>query len=87
VRCPIDRVYPAAPRMTRLHDGGRSLRIEQEGFADTVVWNPGRELAAQMPDMDPEGYRHMFCVEAAAVDPRVVVAPAGRWSGSQSLSA
>ena len=84
---PIDRVYFAAPRNLRLHDGRDAMRIEQRGFADTVVWNPGRELAATLPDMEPEGYRGMLCVEAEAVDPPITVAPGATWSGGQSLTA
>ena len=84
---PIDRVYLAPPSVTWLHDAGRTLRIEQRGFTDTVVWNPGRERTAQMADMPPEGYRTMLCVEAAAVEPPVVLAPGAEWSGRQSISA
>ena len=82
---PIDRVYFATPPATQLEDEARALLIEQRGFPDTVVWNPGRERTAQMADMPPEGYRHMLCVEAAAIEPPVVVAPGGAWSGRQSL--
>lgn len=82
---PIDRIFFAAPGATRLEDDGRSFDIAQEGFADTVVWNPGRELAATMADMAPEGYRRMLCVEAAAVEPRVVLGAGRKWTGRQSL--
>jgi glucose-6-phosphate 1-epimerase len=82
---PIDRTYFAAPRATRLEDAGRILRIEQHGFTDTVVWNPGRDFTATMADMPPEGYRHMLCVEAAAIEPRVIMAPGAQWSGGQSI--
>ena len=84
---PIDRVYLATPALTRLHDAGRTLRIEQRGFTDTVVWNPGRERTAQMPDMSPDGYRTMLCVEAAAIEPPVALPPGGEWRASQSISA
>lgn len=84
---PVDRVYFAAPRALRLEDTGRALRIEQRGFADTVVWNPGRARTAQMPDMPPQGFRRMLCVEAAAVDPPVVLAAGGEWTGAQSVEA
>ena len=66
---PIDRVFFATPPVTRLEDAGRILHIEQRGFKDTVVWNPGRERTAQMADMPPDGYRQMLCVEAAAIEP------------------
>jgi glucose-6-phosphate 1-epimerase len=73
--------------VTRLVDADRELAIAQEGFHDTVVWNPGRERAAAMPDMDPEGYRRMLCVEAAAIDPPLVLQPGREWKGSQAIEA
>jgi glucose-6-phosphate 1-epimerase len=82
---PIDRVYLAAPRATRLFDTNRILRIEQRGFADTVVWNPGRDRTARMPDMPPEGFRRMLCVEAAAFDPPIQLGPDAAWTGGQSI--
>jgi glucose-6-phosphate 1-epimerase len=85
-REPIDRTYFATPRETRLEDGGRGIRIAQRGFTDTVVWNPGAEKTAQMPDMDPQGYLQMLCVEAAAVEPRVSLPPGALWTGAQSVS-
>ena len=83
---PIDRVYFAAPPELRLDDGGRRITIAQRGFTDTVVWNPGRERTAQMPDMPPGGYHHMLCVEAAAIEPVVTVAPGAAWAGAQSTA-
>ncbi len=82
---PIDRVYFAPPPTTRLEDGGRNLRIEQRGFTDTVVWNPGLERTAGMTDMPPDGYRKMLCVEAAAIEPPVELAPRSAWHGGQSI--
>jgi glucose-6-phosphate 1-epimerase len=83
---PIDRVYFATPPVTRLEDAGRILRIEQRGFADTVVWNPGRDRTAQMTDMPPDGFRHMLCVEAAAIEQPVQLGPGAEWTGGQSIA-
>jgi glucose-6-phosphate 1-epimerase len=83
---PIDRVYFATPAATRLDDAGRILRIEQRGFTDTVVWNPGRERTARMADMPPEGFRRMLCVEAAAIEPPVLLASGAVWTGGQAIS-
>ena len=83
---PIDRVYLGAPPATRLRDAGRALRIEQRGFNDTVVWNPGEARTAQMADMPWDGFRHMFCVEAAAFEPSVSLNPGGTWVGGQSIA-
>ena len=83
---PIDRIYFATPARLALEDAGRVLRIEQRGFTDTVVWNPGRERSAQMPDMPPDGYLRMLCVEAAAIEPPVSLAPGAAWVGEQVLA-
>jgi glucose-6-phosphate 1-epimerase len=83
---PIDRVYLAAPPATRLRDAGRVLRIEQRGFNDTVVWNPGEERTAHMPDMPRDGFRHMLCVEAAAFEPQVLLDSGGVWDAGQSIT-
>ena len=82
---PIDRIYFAAPRATRLEDGERILRIAQRNFTDTVVWNPGRERTTQMADMAPDGFARMLCVEAAAIEPPVVLAPGAAWRASQTI--
>jgi len=86
-REPIDRAYFAAPTELQLEDAGRVFRIRQRGFADTVVWNPGRDLTAQMVDMPADGYKRMFCVEAAALEPPVVVEPGATWVGGQTIVA
>jgi glucose-6-phosphate 1-epimerase len=83
---PIDRIYFASPRSTRLDDARRTLDIAQRGFTDTVVWNPGPELTARMPDMPPDGYRHMLCVEAAAIEPKLSLEPHDTWIGGQSIA-
>jgi glucose-6-phosphate 1-epimerase len=83
---PIDRVYFAAPGSTELAEGARLIRIEQRGFPDTVVWNPGAAFAATMADMAADGWRRMVCVEAAAVHPPIRVQPGARWVGGQSIS-
>ena len=81
---PVDRIYFAPPPSVVLRDGDRSLALRQEGFTDTVVWNPGGEKAAAMADLG-EGYRNMLCVEAAAVEPSVVLVPGASWRGNQSI--
>ena len=84
---PIDRIYFASPRSTRLEDAGRVLAIQQDGFSDTVVWNPGPDFTATMADMPPDGWRHMVCVEAAAIEPRVQMRPGARWTAGQVVTA
>lgn len=83
----LDRVYPRpAPAMALMAAGQPRLRISQDsGWADTVVWNPGPQLCARLADMPDYAWRHMLCVEAAAIDAPVVLAPQGRWQAAQRL--
>ena len=83
----IDRVYGNAPRELTVNDqaGGRTFQIGTEGFQDVVVWNPGPELAASIPDLGAEEYRTMLCVEAAQVEAPVRLAPGATWRGAQRL--
>ena len=86
----VDRVYPRAaqPLTLRGVDGSLALAIAQtEGFSETVVWNPGPALCATLADMESDGWRHMLCVEAAAIDAPVRLAPGARWQASQTLHA
>ena len=82
----FDRVYAASPHALLLRDGAHTLAISQSpSFANTVVWNPGEHLAAQLADMPENGHVRMLCVEAAAVFAPVEVAPDTTWQGWQKL--
>lgn len=83
----LDRVYVGAPSHLELHENGRRMLIDSEGFPDAVVWNPGRERAAALADLDPGGERHFVCIEAAAVQEPVTVGPRQHWEGTQTLTA
>jgi glucose-6-phosphate 1-epimerase len=79
----VDRVYVNVPRTLTLWEPERSMEIGFDTFPDAVVWNPGPVKAAALADMEPDGERHMVCVEAAAVQQPVTVAAGERWSGAQ----
>jgi glucose-6-phosphate 1-epimerase len=83
----LDRVYVGAPSHLELHEDGRRMLIDAEGFPDAVVWNPGRERAAALADLDPGGERHFVCIEAAAVQQPITLGPGRRWTGTQTLTA
>ena len=55
-------------------------------IADTVVWNPGAQKGATMRDLEPGGYAHMLCVEAAVASQDVTLPPQQTWRGSQTLT-
>ncbi|MDB6124426.1 MAG: putative glucose-6-phosphate 1-epimerase [Pedosphaera sp.] len=65
----VDRVYMDTTAPTEIHDARlkRKIRIEKEGSASTVVWNPWIAKAQQMPDFGNEEYQRMVCVESGNV--------------------
>jgi glucose-6-phosphate 1-epimerase len=82
-----DRVYLAPPAsLGILHSGLPHMRIDQEGFADTVIWNPGPAKAAALGDMPAADWRRMLCVEAAQVAHPVHLLPGTQWQGTQRLT-
>jgi len=83
----LDRVYVGAPSHLELHENGRRMLIDAEGFPDAVVWNPGPERAATLADLDPGGERQFVCIEAAVVQEPVTLGPRRRWTGTQTLTA
>ena len=88
LRSPInvDRVYVEAPPNLQLDRGDTLLAITQSGFADTVVWNPGAEIAAGFFDLAGDEWRNFLCVEAAQIKPPVQLAAGASWRGSQRLT-
>jgi glucose-6-phosphate 1-epimerase len=84
---PVDRVYIDVTGALRLDDpaGGRAVEIVQDGFPDTVVWNPWAEGAAALADLADDEYRSMLCVEAAVAARPLRVAPGERWQGMQRI--
>lgn len=81
----VDRVYLQPAPVLRLQEGGSERRIVQQGFTDTVVWNPGPAKAAQLGDMPPQDWQRMLCIEAGAIGTPVHLAPGKTWHGTQRL--
>ena len=81
----IDRVYfDAADLIVRA--GERTIGVQNLGFPDSVIWNPGAELAAQLADLDADGYRRFVCVEAAIFRAPIALEPYQTWRGGQTLT-
>jgi len=83
----VDRIYWAVPGPITVREGARAMLVSARGFPDAVVWNPGPVLATRLPDMEPDGYRTMLCVEAVAIGAPVRLAPGASWQGAQTLTA
>jgi glucose-6-phosphate 1-epimerase len=83
----IDRIYFNAPGHMQLQSALGQVDLQQNGFNDVVVWNPGGAAAACPPDLPKDGFRQFLCVEAARIGQPVELAPTQAWSGTQTISA
>lgn len=68
-----------------VREGHRTIILTNENFPDIVLWNPGVERAARIPDLEPDGYRHMLCIEAGVVGTPVRLSPGQSWRGGQRV--
>ena len=85
INTEVDRVYADLPGSLEINQPHQSVLINQSGFVDAVIWNPGAEKGASLSDLESDGYQHMLCVEAAAIMRPIQLAPGMAWSGSQSM--
>jgi glucose-6-phosphate 1-epimerase len=83
----IDRVYRGVPAMLEIREARRATIVHAAGFVDTVIWNPGVQKGATLHDLEPDGYAHMLCVEAAVASQAVTLQPQQTWRGAQTLTA
>ncbi|SFF53318.1 glucose-6-phosphate 1-epimerase [Duganella sp. CF458] len=80
----LDDIRPATPQL-RLDTGAGTLQLEQQGFSEWVVWNPGAQGATATADMDDSDHRRFVCIEPARVDKQVLQAGA-EWTGLHTIS-
>lgn len=81
----IDRVYRGVPPVLDLRDANGLRRLHQQGFTDSVVWNPGIPRDARFADMPPQDWTRMLCIEAAAIGHPVSLQPGAAWRGVQRI--
>lgn len=82
----VDRIYLNTSRDLRLKCIKHSMRIRQEGFQDTVVWNPGPTKAKSLIDLASDEWKQFVCVEAAQVANPIVLSSGECWTGKQIFS-
>lgn len=80
----LDRIYYQLPGALTLQSGSHTLRLVQQGFTDAVVWNPGAQDAAALPDLADDEYQRFICIEPALIQPDTLAAGA-QWTGRQHL--
>ncbi len=85
----VDRIYldVGSGSLTLVDDAAsRSFAVAPFVLPDAVVWNPWLAKAASMADFGDDEYKDMVCIEAAAIEKPVVLAPGEHWKGGQTLS-
>ncbi|XP_065849655.1 putative glucose-6-phosphate 1-epimerase [Euphorbia lathyris] len=85
----IDKVYLSTPTKIAIldHEKKRTFVLRKDGLPDAVVWNPWDKKAKAMADFGDDEYKHMLCVEAAAVEKPITLKPGEEWKGRLELSA
>lgn len=81
----LDVVYENVGGTIVLGTWARVLKLEQEGFADAVVWNPGAADTAALADMEDDEYQRFVCIEPAQLE-QVQLAPGAVWEGWYRVS-
>jgi glucose-6-phosphate 1-epimerase len=65
----------------------RRIKIDKDGSASTVVWNPWIAKSQQMPDFGNDEYMRMVCVESGNVGKnKITLAPGKSATLSVKLS-
>jgi glucose-6-phosphate 1-epimerase len=78
----IDRIY----RHIGAPIGLNGMKLEQAGFRDAVLWNPGPADATKLTDLGDEEWRRFVCIEPATVD-QMPLLPGETWSGRHTITA
>ena len=63
----VDKIYRDVGGAMTIETGAATLQVQQSGFTDAVVWNPGAEAAAALSDMRDDEYLRFVCVEPAVL--------------------
>lgn len=76
----LDQVFERIAGAITFDNGADKLLLQQSGFTDAVVWNPGAADAAALSDLEDEEYRRFVCIEPALLQPQILE-PGGSWKG------
>ncbi|XP_073098468.1 putative glucose-6-phosphate 1-epimerase [Elaeis guineensis] len=85
----VDKIYLSTPTKIAIldHEKKRTFVLRKDGLPDAVVWNPWDKKAKAMADFGDDEYKHMLCVEAAAIEKPITLKPGEEWKGRLELSA
>ncbi|MBA0708480.1 hypothetical protein Golax_023591, partial [Gossypium laxum] len=78
---------PDAGEVDIANSGSICMYEMQKNIPPKMVWNPWDKKAKAMADFGDDEYKHMLCVEAAAIEKPITLKPGEEWRGRQELSA
>jgi glucose-6-phosphate 1-epimerase len=75
-----DRTYLNTVTTINLDDPilKRRVTVCKANAKSTVIWNPWSELTAKLPDMDPNGWLNMICIETANITTNAITLAPGQ---------
>ncbi|TKY54550.1 putative glucose-6-phosphate 1-epimerase [Spatholobus suberectus] len=84
----VDKIYLSTPTKIAIldHEKKSTFVLRKDGLPDAVVWNPWDKKAKAMSDFGDDEYKHMLCVEAAAIEKPITLKPGEEWKGRLELS-
>lgn len=85
IEVATDRTYRESPSPIVVEDAARVLRVDNRGWRNVVVWNPG-PAGDERYDFAPGEWAQFVCVEGATVLEPITLAAGESWSASQTLS-
>ncbi|XP_008781828.1 putative glucose-6-phosphate 1-epimerase [Phoenix dactylifera] len=84
----VEKIYLSTPMKIAIldHEKKSTFVLLKDGLPDAVVWNPWDKKAKALADFGYDEYKHMLCVEAAAIEKPITLKPGQEWKGTQELS-
>lgn len=84
----VDRIYPNIDEnkdIIEIRQAHQTVFIQQKGFRDLVLWNPGQAKAAALTDLEAGGEQGFICIEAANALHVCRLAAGAIWCGVQKM--
>jgi glucose-6-phosphate 1-epimerase len=78
IQAPMDCVYVDHAGDVEIQDQARTIIMEKQNSASTIVWNPGEQGVKAFADMPDADYQTMVCVEAGNALQNSYSLPAGQ---------
>lgn len=79
----VDRVYLNTPTKIAIidHEKKTTFVLKKDGLPDAVVWNPWERKAKALADFGDDEYKHMICLQPAAIEKPITLKAGEEWKG------